>query len=60
MVKASLVWVVPAAIAFVICLVFGLEGGVSLLVSLPLVAISIAGCCGYVGWVYASALKRGA
>ena len=58
MVTAALVWCIPAIATLVICIVFGFEGGTSLLVSVPLVAVSIAGACGYVGWIYTRALSR--
>lgn len=58
MIQAGLVWILPALLAVVICWTFGLTGVESLYLSVPLVALSIFGCCGYVGWIYARALKR--
>ena len=55
---AALVWVIPALVALVVCLAFGLEGTASLYVSVPLVAVSIAGGCLYIGWVYGRAILR--
>jgi len=58
MVGAAVVWAIPALLAIVICLAFGLKGTDSLLVSVPLVAVSIAGGCIYIGWIYGRAIQR--
>ena len=57
MVKAALIWAIPALLAVAVCWIFGLTGTDSLYVSVPLVALSIAGGCIYVGWVYGRALS---
>jgi mannose/fructose/N-acetylgalactosamine-specific phosphotransferase system component IIC len=58
MAAAAIVWAIPALLAVVICVALGLKGTDSLLVSVPLVAASIAGGCIYVGWVYGRAIQR--
>jgi hypothetical protein len=45
-------WVIPSALAIIICWSFSLEGARSLWVSLPLVGITLAGII-YTGAVYA-------
>lgn len=56
--RDAAVWVLPALLAVVICLMFNLSGTSSLWVSLPLVGISLFGCVIYVGTIYGRAIKR--
>lgn len=57
--KAAAIWTVPAIFAIFVCCGLGLKGSALLLVCLPLVAITIAGCCGYVGGIYWRAMMQG-
>jgi len=58
MTGAAVVWGVPAPLAILICVALGLKGTASFFVTVPLVGLSIAGGCIYIGWVYGRALLR--
>jgi hypothetical protein len=58
MLRSSAIWTLPAIAAVMICGHMGLGGIPSLYVCLPLILMSVAGCCGYVGWVYWRAMMR--
>ena len=57
--RDTIVWLIPIGLAFLICWVWGLSGTTSLIVSAPLVGISLLGGVVYVGAVYALAIKNG-
>jgi hypothetical protein len=58
MAMAAAVWTIPAMLAVFICCGLGLNGVAILYVCLPLIGISVAGCCGYIGWVYWRAMMH--
>lgn len=51
-------WAIPAAIALLVCWFAGLSGTAALLVSTPLVVVSVGGSCVYTGWIFARAVKQ--
>lgn len=55
--RDTVIWLVPSALAILICRIWGLSDRASLLVSIPLVGISLLGGLTYVGTVYALDLK---
>ena len=58
MLRSAAIWTLPAISAVVICGNMGLGGIPSLYVCMPLILVSVAGCCGYIGWVYWRAMMR--
>lgn len=59
MAKAASVWIIPAIIGILVCSCLGLVGPALLYICLPLIAVTIAGGCGYIGWIYWRAMMRG-
>lgn len=58
MLRSAAIWTVPAIAAVMICAHMSLDGINSLYVCLPLILVSVAGSCGYIGWVYWRAMAR--
>jgi hypothetical protein len=56
--RDAAIWAFPALLAVAICWFFQLSGTLSLLVSLPLVGVSIVGFSAYVAATYCRAMMR--